>query len=109
MQKNGNKNSVMILEIIDRFFLRYSDFLRRRHKGLKVLFSELGVGMNTLGIVKLSFWRMAAQNLKAVYTCINKREAYASREIVGRAACIDGNIGEILNQLKDNPVAFLLH
>lgn len=36
---------------------RYTDFLRR-HKGLKVLFLELGAGMNTPTIIKFSFWRM---------------------------------------------------
>ena len=49
---------------------RYSDFLRR-HRNLRVLFLELGVGMNTPGIVKYPFWQMTAENPAAVYACIN--------------------------------------
>ena len=40
---------------------RYSDFIRR-HKGLHVLFLELGVGMNTPIIIKYPFWQMTAAN-----------------------------------------------
>ena len=74
---------------------RYSDFLRR-HEGMRVLFLELGVGMNTPGIIKYPFWRMTAQNPQARYACINFGEAYAPREIADRAICMDGDIGETL-------------
>lgn len=77
---------------------RYADFIRR-HSGQKVLFLELGVGMNTPGIIKYPFWRMTAQNPQAKYACINFGEAYAPREIEERAVCMDGDIGEILTQL----------
>ena len=77
---------------------RYSDFIRR-HKRLKTLFLELGVGMNTPGIVKFSFWRMMAENLRAVYACVNLGEAFAPQEIKNRSICIDGNIGEVLECL----------
>lgn len=77
---------------------RYSDFLRRQ-EGAKVLFLELGVGMNTPGIVKFSFWQMVQQNPKAVYACINKGEAYAPEEIMERSICINEDIGEVLQQL----------
>ena len=74
---------------------RYSDFLRR-HEGMRVLFLELGVGMNTPGIIKYPFWRMTAQNPQARYACINFGEAYAPQEIADRAICMDGDIGETL-------------
>ena len=45
---------------------RYTDFIRR-HEGMSVLYLELGVGMNTPGIIKFSFWQMLDQNPKAVY------------------------------------------
>lgn len=77
---------------------RYQDFLRR-HEGLAVLYLELGVGGNTPGIVKFSFWRMVCQNPKAVYACINKGEAYAPGEIMERSICINDDIGEVLEQL----------
>lgn len=77
---------------------RYSDFLRR-NKGLKVLFLELGVGMNTPGIVKFSFWKMTAGNPNAVYACVNLDEAVAPREISKRSICLDGDIGAVLTAL----------
>ena len=76
---------------------RYEDFLHRR-SGKHMLFLELGVGGNTPGIVKFSFWRMTAENPKAIYACVNLGEAYAPGEIAGRAICIDGDIGEVLKQ-----------
>ncbi len=78
---------------------RYSDFLRR-HSGLKVLFLEAGVGWNTPGIIKYPFWRMTHEWKDAVYACLNYSEAYAPDEIAARSICIDGDIGEILEQLK---------
>lgn len=78
---------------------RYSQFLRR-HQGLKILFLELGVGANTPGIIKYPFWQMTYQNPKAIYACINKGETFAPGEIRDRSICIDGDIGEILEELK---------
>lgn len=77
---------------------RYSDFLCR-HQGQKILFLELGVGMNTPGIVKFPFWKMVQQNPQAAYVCINQNEAYAPREIMDRSICINADIGNILEQL----------
>ena len=77
---------------------RYSDFLRRQ-EGRRVLFLELGVGSNTPGIVKFSFWRMTAENPRAVYACVNLGEAFAPKEIADRSICIDGDIGETLEFL----------
>ena len=78
---------------------RYTDFIRR-HEGMSVLYLELGVGMNTPGIIKFSFWQMTYQNPKAVYACVNYGEAYAPKEIADRSICIDGDIGEVLKKLK---------
>ena len=77
---------------------RYSDFIRR-HKGLHILFLELGVGMNTPGIIKYPFWRMTAENPKAMYACVNLGEACAPTEIIDRSVCIHADIGEVLKQL----------
>ena len=77
---------------------RYSDFLRR-HEGMRVLFLELGVGMNTPGIIKYPFWRMTAQNPQARYACINFGEVYAPREIEKKAICINEDIGSVLQML----------
>lgn len=78
---------------------RYTGFIRS-HQGMKVLYLELGVGYNTPGIVKFSFWRMTAENPKAVYACVNLGEASAPKEIASRSICIDGDIGEVLKKLK---------
>ncbi len=77
---------------------RYEDFLHTR-KNTRILFLELGVGYNTPGIIKYSFWQMTARNRKAVYACLNMGEAVCPDEIKERAICIDGDIGEILQQL----------
>lgn len=79
---------------------RYTDFLRKNRKK-RVMYLELGVGMNTPGIVKFSFWRMTAENPDAIYACINMGEAYAPGEIEDRSICINGDIGEILKSLAN--------
>ena len=50
-------------------------------------------------IIKYPFWRMTAENLRAVYACVNFRETCAPREIEERSICIDGDIGEVLKQV----------
>ncbi|HJB18942.1 MAG TPA: Sir2 silent information regulator family NAD-dependent deacetylase [Candidatus Bariatricus faecipullorum] len=78
---------------------RYSRFLET-HQGEKVLFLELGVGFNTPGIIKYPFWQMTYQNPEATYACINYGDAAAPGEIAERSICIDGDIGEVLKELK---------
>ena len=77
---------------------RYSEFLRR-HQNTKILFLETGVGYNTPGIVKYSFWRMTETYRDATYACLNFGEAYAPEEIRKKSICINGDIGEILAQI----------
>ncbi len=77
---------------------RYDDFVRR-HKGLNILYLELGVGFNTPGIIKYPFWRMTMENLRASYACINRGEAYCPQEIANQAICIDGDLATMLKRL----------
>lgn len=77
---------------------RYQDFIHR-HKDMKLLYLELGVGGNTPGIIKYPFWQMTAENPEAVYACINYGEAVCPEEIEGQSICIDGDIGVVLKQL----------
>lgn len=77
---------------------RYQEFLRR-HERLRVLYLELGVGMNTPVIIKFPFWEYTKKNPNAFYVCVNLGEAGCSREIVKRSVCIDKGIGEVLNRL----------
>ena len=76
----------------------YENFLQA-HSGQHILFLELGVGYNTPVIIKYPFWKMTAQNPKAVYACLNYGEAYAPDEIVEQSICIDGDIRDVLNKL----------
>lgn len=77
---------------------RYQDFLHR-HRELNILYLELGVGTNTPGIIKYPFWRMTAENPKAVYVCVNQGKAVCPKEIEAQSICIDGDIGEVLQLL----------
>ena len=52
---------------------------------------------NTPGIIKYPFWQMTAENLQAVYACINDGEAVCPREIEGQSLCINGDIGWVLH------------
>lgn len=74
---------------------RYKDFLRK-YQSQKMLILELGVGMNTPGIIKYPFWRMTTENPKAIYACVNFGETYVPEEIAKRSICINADIGEIL-------------
>lgn len=75
----------------------YENFLRTR--GGRILFLELGVGYNTPGIIKFSFWQMTAQNQKAAYACVNYEEACAPKEIADRSIVINADAGEAIKAL----------
>ena len=77
---------------------RYEDFLRR-HQGRKLLLLELGVGGNTPVIIKYPFWKMATQNRRATYVCVNQGETYVPGAIQNRSICVRGDIGAVLSAL----------
>ena len=77
---------------------RYENFIQR-HKDCAVIYLELGVGMNTPGIIKYNFWQQVRRNPNASYVCINRRQAYAPGEIGGRSICLDADIGAVLSKL----------
>lgn len=78
---------------------RYEDFIRR-HKDLRILFLELGVGANTPVIIKYPFWQMTAQNPNATYACINYGEAAAPSKIAKQSICINKDISKVLQDLQ---------
>lgn len=78
---------------------RYGRFVGRHGAG-RVLYLELGVGMNTPVIIKYPFWRMAMHNSESSYACINLSDAYAPPQILGRSVCIDSDIGGVISALK---------
>ncbi len=77
---------------------RYRSFLKEHRSG-RVLYLELGVGMNTPGIIKYPFWKLTAQNPKAIYACVNLEKSFIPEELEDRAFCIGGDIGEKLAKL----------
>lgn len=74
---------------------RYENFIRTID-GQKILFLELGVGLNTPVIIKYPFWQMTAENPNATYACINKEQAFCPQEIERQSICIDADIAEVL-------------
>ena len=77
---------------------RYEDFLRCHQKG-RVLYLELGVGFNTPGIIKYSFWHRTERNPHAIYACVNLGQAFCADTIQRQAICIDDDIGTVLKKL----------
>lgn len=77
---------------------RYETFLRTRH-GRNILLLELGVGYNTPGIIKYPFWQIAAQNRKAIYACVNSREALCPSGIAGQSICLGADISTVISSL----------
>ena len=77
---------------------RYEDFLRH-HRGMRVLFLELGVGGNTPVIIKYPFWKMTLENRKATYACVNQEKAHIPPEIRKRSICLTRDIGCVLEEL----------
>ena len=78
---------------------RYARYLQL-HKNAKVLFWELGTGMNTPSIIKFPFWRMTFQWPDAIYACINRGEASAPEEIAAKSICINEDIGRALQRIQ---------
>lgn len=89
---------------------RYNDFLNKHRKD-KVVFVELGVGMNTPGIIKYPFWKMTYEWQEAVYICINKGQAWVPDEIADKSVVLDADIAavwdEILNKRQEEGVGQL--
>ncbi len=83
---------------------RYDDFLRR-HENLEIVYLELGVGMNTPGIIKYPFWNMTARNPKAIYARINYGEAYAPEEIQKQSICMDADIRKVITDMAVNSLS----
>ena len=78
----------------------YADFLKR-HKGMRILYLEIGVGANTPVIIKYPFWAMTAENPRAVYACLNFDEAVCPEVIRTQSICLDGDSGDALKELLE--------
>jgi hypothetical protein len=54
---------------------------------------------NTPSIVKYPFWQMTYQWPRATFACLNFGQAVAPDEIKLKSICLDGDVGDILNDL----------
>ena len=80
--------------------VRYRGWLSQHRTG-RMLYLELGVGMNTPGIIKYPFWRMAAENPDAMFATVNLGEAFAPKELASRSVAINDNIAQVLEALRE--------
>lgn len=76
----------------------YEKFLND-NSGKRILYLDLGVGMNTPGIIKYPFWRFTKANKNAFYACVNYGQAFAPGEIASQSVCINADLDEIISQL----------
>ncbi|WP_253289298.1 Sir2 silent information regulator family NAD-dependent deacetylase [Clostridium sp. MSJ-8] len=83
----------------DKAASRYEKFMEN-HRGEKVVFIELGVGYNTPGIIKYTFWQYAYNWKNAFYICINSGQAYVPPEIEDKSIGIDSDIAKVINDLN---------
>ena len=70
-----------------------------QHRDRKVVFLEIGVGYNTPGIVKYTFWQQVYRNEKAFYACLNMEEQPVPEEIRDRSVIIRGDSSRVIREL----------
>ena len=70
-----------------------------QHQNRKVVFLEIGVGYNTPGIIKYSFWQQVYRNRHSVYACLNMEEEQVPEEIRERSVIISGDSAQVLREL----------
>lgn len=78
---------------------KYKSFLNNS-QNKNILFLELGVGFNTPGIIKYSFWEMALKNKNSIYASINLNNCFAISGLENRSICIDDDISKVLKYIK---------
>ncbi len=69
------------------------------HQDKRVVFLEIGVGYNTPGIIKYSFWQQVYQNENAVYACLNMEALPVPEEIRDRSIVISGDSAQVIGEL----------
>lgn len=79
---------------------RYREFVGR-HGGSRLLLLEIGVGGNTPVIIKFPFWRLAAENPRATYACVNLGQAVAPTEIAERSVLLDADAATVIGALRE--------
>ena len=69
------------------------------HRKTRVVYMEIGVGYNTPGIIKYSFWQQVYQNPKAIYACLNPQEDPVPKEILDQSIVIGGDSAAVIQEL----------
>ena len=86
---------------------RFNTFLKEHQKG-RVLYLELGAGLDALNIIKYNFQSLTSDNPKSFYVRINLKEAFCLEQIKSRSLFIYGDIEKVLKKasriLKENKV-----
>nr|WP_300337441.1 Sir2 silent information regulator family NAD-dependent deacetylase [Actinomyces sp.] len=77
---------------------RYRDWCATHESG-RVVYLELGVGMNTPGIIKYPFWQRTYANPQALYACLGL-EPDVPRELTGRSVVLRADLGQSLAALR---------
>ena len=77
---------------------RYHNFLEK-NRNKKCLFIELGVGMNTPGIIKYPFMQYCYSWPDATYCCINYGEAFTPEEIEDKSILFNADINKVIDKL----------
>lgn len=76
----------------------YKNFLEKT-KNKKILYLELGVGLNTPTIIKYPFIKMTMANPNSHYVVINKDKQYLFDEIKDRTLILNNDINNIVDEL----------
>ena len=77
---------------------RYGAFLSA-HERDRTLYLEIGVGWNTPGIIKYTFWERAWQNENATYACLNYDDARIPKELAERGISLEGDSAKAIAAL----------
>ncbi len=78
---------------------RYTDFIET-HMSKKVLFLDLGIGLNTPSIIKYPFWKFTYQNKLANHVSINTEIFEVPKEIEKQSISIIHDIGDTIRQIN---------
>ena len=79
----------------------YDNFLKK-YDGKKILFLELGVEREYVEDIRIPFWNMAGNNLKATYASINLDGTYYPTNMKERSILIEGDIRVVIKNLTQN-------
>ena len=77
---------------------RYDEFTKKV-QGQKLLLLELGVGMNTPGIIKIPFLKIAVNDDKITYACIGLDDVWIPDETKDRSIGISADISDVISQI----------